>query len=68
MAEGDGAPVGINAGSVKLCLLDDGQRLRGEGFVEFDDRDVIEREDMTTVAAAPSLIGELFPAVTVPLA
>src|SRR5438445_9628507 len=37
VAEGDGSAVGIDASAVEAGLLDDGERLRGEGFVEFDD-------------------------------
>ena len=44
MAEGDGAAVGIDARSVEAGLLDDGEGLRGEGFIEFDDGDVVQRK------------------------
>jgi len=44
VAEGDGAAVGIDARSVESGLLDDGERLRGEGFVKFDDGHVVEGE------------------------
>src|SRR6266853_1520705 len=42
VAEGDGAAVGVDAGGVEAGLLNDGERLRGEGFVELDDSDVAE--------------------------
>src|SRR6267378_228924 len=44
VAQGDGASVGIDAAGVEAGLLDDGQGLRGEGFVELDYCHVIERE------------------------
>src|SRR6266702_4272573 len=44
MAESDGAAVGIDARRIEASLLDDGQRLSGESFVEFDDGDVAEGE------------------------
>src|SRR6266576_1247184 len=40
MSERDGAAVGIDARGVQTCLLDNRERLSGEGFVEFDDSDV----------------------------
>src|SRR5229473_4548231 len=44
MAEGDGATVGIDARGVEGGLLEDGEGLRGEGFIELDDGDVGKRE------------------------
>src|SRR2546430_649365 len=44
MAKSDSPAVGIHARSVKLRLLDHGQRLRGKGFVEFDDSHVVQRK------------------------
>src|SRR5260370_34655320 len=44
MAEGKSAAVGIEAGGVERGLLQDGEGLRGEGFIELDDGDVGERE------------------------
>ena len=44
MAEGDGTAVGIDTRGVKASLLNHGEGLRCEGFVEFDDGDVLERE------------------------
>src|SRR6266568_1566827 len=44
MAERDGAAVGIDARRIEAGLPDDGERLSGERFVEFDDGDVAERE------------------------
>src|SRR5260221_5111148 len=44
MAESDRAAVRVHARGIKPGLLDYGQGLRGEGFVEFDYRDVRERE------------------------
>src|SRR5437763_4502788 len=44
MAEGDRAAVGIDLCGVQTGLLDDGERLRGERFVEFDDRNVVQRK------------------------
>jgi len=37
-----GAAVGIDSGGVQLPCPDDGERLSGERFVQFDDADVIE--------------------------
>src|SRR5260370_567804 len=42
MAEGDGAAVGIDAVGIQAGLLDDGQGLRSEGFVQFDYGHVVE--------------------------
>ena len=42
MAQGDGAAVDVDDLRVEACLLDDGQRLGGEGLVEFDQLDVAE--------------------------
>src|SRR6266851_8919042 len=42
VTEGDGAAVGIDARGVEAGLLDDGEGLRGEGFVELDDGHVAE--------------------------
>src|SRR5260370_19225838 len=44
VAEGDGPAVGIDARRIEAGLLDDGERLRGEGFIEFDYGDVVERK------------------------
>src|SRR6267143_1588831 len=44
VAEGDGAAVGIDARSVEAGLLDDGEGLRGEGLVELDHGDVVQRK------------------------
>src|SRR5258708_7103433 len=44
MTEGDGTAVGVDARRVEGGLLDYGEGLRGEGFVELDDSDVAERE------------------------
>src|SRR6266571_3734658 len=44
MAERDGAAAGIDARRVEAGLPDDGKRLSGERFVEFDDGDVAEGE------------------------
>src|SRR5882724_5961466 len=44
MAEGDGAAVGIDAVWIESGLVDDGEGLRREGFVEFEYSDVFEFE------------------------
>src|ERR1700740_1659149 len=44
VAEGDRATVGIYARGVEGGLLDYGERLRGESFIEFDYGDIAERE------------------------
>src|SRR6266702_8281569 len=44
MAESDGATAGIDARRIEAGLPDDGKRLSGESFVEFDDGDVAEGE------------------------
>ena len=44
MAEGDGAAVGIDARGIQIGLLDDGEGLRGERFVQFDHGEIVERE------------------------
>src|SRR5256886_8436982 len=43
-AEGAGGAVGIYARGVETGLLDDGGRLRGEGFVKFHDRELVQRK------------------------
>ena len=40
MTEGDRSAVRVNECRVEAAFLDDGQRLRGEGFVQLDDADV----------------------------
>src|SRR6185312_8651440 len=44
VAEGDGSSVDVDLRGVDAEYLDDGERLGGEGFVEFDDADVFERQ------------------------
>src|SRR5690242_5947860 len=44
VSEGDRAAVGIDLVRVQATFFDDRQRLRGEGFVEFEDVDVVELE------------------------
>ena len=44
MAERDGAAVDVDAGGIETERADDGQDLRGEGLVQFDEVDVVERE------------------------
>src|SRR5215212_7155959 len=44
VAQGDGAAVDVDAFGVEAQRLDDGERLCGEGFVQFDDINVFELE------------------------
>src|ERR1700693_76959 len=43
MAESDGAAVDVDARGIETSGFDDAQSLRGEGFVELDDVNLIER-------------------------
>src|SRR3974390_2399348 len=40
--QGNGAAIGIHASRIEIGLLNDGQGLRREGFVKFNDGDVVE--------------------------
>ena len=53
MAESDGAAVDVDAGGIEVERADDGQGLRGKGFVQLDEVDVVERE----AGAAASALG-----------
>ena len=44
VAEGNGSAVDVELGGVDAEHLDDGEGLRGEGLVELDEVDLIERE------------------------
>src|SRR5690348_10267137 len=44
MAEGDGSSIGIDARGIEAGELHHGERLRGEGFVQFNDACLIEFE------------------------
>ena len=44
MTESDGSPVDVHLRGIEAELLDDRQRLRGEGFVQLDEVDLIEGE------------------------
>ena len=44
MAERDGAAIDVDARRVQVESADDGQDLRGEGFIQFDEVDVVESE------------------------
>src|SRR5580704_19123005 len=44
MAERDGAAIDVDARRVKTSEFDYAERLRGEGFVQLDDVNLIERE------------------------
>ena len=44
MAERDRSAVHVHFVRIQFEHLDYRQRLRGEGFVQFDDRDVVERQ------------------------
>ena len=48
MAERDGPAIGIDSRAIEIRLLNHGQRLRGEGFIQFDHRQIIQGESRET--------------------
>ncbi len=51
MAESDGAAIGIDARGIEAGQLNHGKRLRGEGFVQLDHVDLIERRGRPCASA-----------------